>query len=63
MEIKTKHDGLEELLTVREVEKYLKMGRAAVIKLIHQDKLPAKKIGRGHRVKKSELIAFVDQVL
>lgn len=43
MEIKTKHDGLEELLTVREVEKYLKMGRAAVIKLIHQGKLPAKK--------------------
>lgn len=63
MEIKTKQDGLEELLTVREVEKYLKMGRAAVIKLIHQGKLPAKKIGRGYRVKKSELIAFVDQVL
>lgn len=63
MEIKKKQGDLEELLTVREVEKYLKMGRAAVINLIRQGELPAKKIGRGYRIKKSELISFVDKSL
>ena len=36
MQKKNKDTNLDELLTVREIEKYLKMGRAAVINLIHQ---------------------------
>lgn len=33
MQKKNKDTNLDELLTVREIEKYLKMGRAAVINL------------------------------
>lgn len=61
MERETKIHDLEELLTVKEIEKYLKIGRAGVINLIHQGKLPAKKIGRVYRVKKSDLINFLNQ--
>lgn len=60
MQKKNKDTNLDELLTVREIEKYLKMGRAAVINLIHQGKLPDRKIGRGYRVRKTDLIEFVN---
>lgn len=49
-----------ELLTVKEVAEYLRMGLLTTYKLINEGKLPAFKVGRQWRVKKDDLQHYIE---
>lgn len=51
---------IEELLTVKEVARYLKMGIVTTYKLIQEGKIPAFKIGKQWRVKKEDLLRYIE---
>lgn len=51
----------QELLTIREVANYLRMGLITVYKLIKENKLQAFKVGKQWRVKKIDLQKFIEQ--
>lgn len=44
-----------EVMTTVEVVSYLKVSRKTVMKLVHEGKIPAKKIGKNYRYLKSEI--------
>lgn len=52
--------AIEKLYTTEEVTEVLKVNMQTVLKLIKQNKLKAKKIGREYRVKESDLQALLD---
>jgi excisionase family DNA binding protein len=47
--------GTGEVLTFKEAEKYLKIPRSTLYKLLQEGRLPARKVGRHWRFMKSEL--------
>lgn len=49
-----------ELLTVKEVADYLRMGLLTTYKLVNEGKLPAFKVGRQWRVKKDDLQHYIE---
>lgn len=49
-----------ELLTIREVADYLKMGLLTVYKMVKVGKIPAFKIGKQWRVKKEDLEKYIE---
>jgi len=51
----------QDLLTIREVASYLRMGLVTAYNLIKENKLPAFKVGRQWRVKKDDLQKFIEQ--
>jgi excisionase family DNA binding protein len=53
--------GMEKLLTTQEVADYLGLTRRTIYTYIESKTLPAVKIGKEWRVKKSELEAFVNR--
>ena len=50
----------DEILTVSEVAAYFKISEVTTYKLVQEGKIPAFKIGRHLRVKKSDLSEFVE---
>ena len=50
----------DEILTVSEVAAYFKISEVTTYKLVQEGKIPAFKIGRHWRVKKSDLSEFVE---
>lgn len=52
--------GMMELLTVKEVARYLKTTRQQVRKMIQQGELAAVKVGREYRVTLEALSDFLD---
>jgi len=52
----------EEILTFREAEKYLKIPRSTLYKLLQEGRVPARKVGRHWRFVKSELDEWLKQV-
>jgi excisionase family DNA binding protein len=55
--------GMDEILTVEEVAKYLKVSRSTIWRWCNQGKLSAFKIGHGWRVHRSEVENFVGHKL
>jgi len=53
--------GMEKLLTTQEVADYLGLTRRTIYTYIESKTLPAVKIGKEWRVKKSELEAFINR--
>jgi len=51
----------DEILTVREVAKYLKVGERTIYRLATSCRLPAFKVGGTWRIKKSELDRWIEQ--
>ncbi len=51
----------EEILTTEEVYKYLKIPRSSLYKLAEDKKIPAFKVGRHWRFKKSKIDAWVEK--
>lgn len=55
----------DELLTTREAQEFLKIGRTKLWQLTRENVIPAYRIGTGKRAglryKKSELLAWLDQ--
>ncbi|MCB2290028.1 helix-turn-helix domain-containing protein [Clostridium sp. CS001] len=50
----------DEIMTVSEVATYFKISEVTTYKLVQEGKIPAFKIGRHWRVKKSDLGEFMD---
>ncbi|MBI2091428.1 MAG: helix-turn-helix domain-containing protein [Deltaproteobacteria bacterium] len=50
---------LNNVMTTSEVMKYLKVSRKTVLKLVHEGKIPAQKVGKDFRYLKSEIDAFL----
>jgi len=46
---------MDEILTVREVAEYLKLSRTTIWRWRNEGKLQAFKVGRGWRIRRSEL--------
>lgn len=59
MHINNKED---EIMTVTEVAEYLKISEVTTYKLVQDGKMPAFKIGRHWRVKKSDLSEFIEKL-
>ena len=54
---------LTNLLTVKEVEKYLKLGHTKVHQLLASGEIPSLKIGKSRRVRKTDLDRFLETLL
>jgi excisionase family DNA binding protein len=59
------HDGFEEILTSREAQSLLKIGRTKLWELTRQNLVPAYRVGEGKssslRYKRSELLAWLER--
>jgi excisionase family DNA binding protein len=47
------------VMTTSEVMRYLKVSRKTVLKLVHEGKIPAQKVGKDFRYLKSEIDVFL----
>lgn len=54
------YELLPDLLTRKEAQKVLSIGKNTILNLIHAQKLPAIMIGNSFRIKKSDLIDFIE---
>ena len=54
------YENLPDLLTRKEAQKVLNIGKNTILNLIHSQKLPAIIIGSRFRIKKSDLIDFIE---
>lgn len=50
----------EEMLTIKEVAKYLRMGLITTYKLVQDGKIPAFKVGKQWRIKKDDLLKYIE---
>jgi len=51
----------DEIMTISEVAKYLKISDVTTYKFVQEGKIPAFKIGRHWRVKKEDLKEFIEK--
>ncbi|RCX18920.1 AlpA family transcriptional regulator [Anaerobacterium chartisolvens] len=51
-----------EILTVSQVAEYLQLSEMTTYKLVQEGRIPAFKIGRHWRVKKSDLTSLIDRL-
>ena len=49
----------DEVITTREACEYLKISRPTFLKLVHSNQIKAKKVGKGWKLLKSELQAYL----
>lgn len=54
------YENLPDLLTRKEAQKVLCIGKNTILNLIHAKKLPAIIIGNSFRIKKTDLIDFIE---
>lgn len=54
------YEFLPDLLTRKETQKVLHVGQNTILNLIHTQRLPAIMIGNSFRVKKADLIDFIE---
>jgi len=52
---------MDELLTVKEVEGYLRVTRTTVYKLINRGAFPVVKIAGATRIKRDDLMAYIER--
>ena len=52
----------DEIMTVSEVAEYLKISEVTTYKLVQEGRLPAFKIGRHWRLKKSDLTEYIEKL-
>jgi excisionase family DNA binding protein len=52
----------DQIMTVSEVAEYFKISEMTTYKLVQEGKIPAFKIGRHWRVKKSDLSEFIEKL-
>lgn len=51
----------DEILTLTEVAKILRLGSKTVVRLSKERKIPAEKVGRYWRYRKSEILKFLQE--
>lgn len=54
-------DEEKEIMTVRQVAKYLQISEVTTYRMVQDNKIPAFKIGHGWRVKKEDLNEFIEK--
>jgi len=52
---------MDEILTFDELSKYLKFSKSKLYNLVQQKKIPASKIGRNWRFKKTKIDAWLER--
>lgn len=52
---------MDEILTLEEISKYLKLSKTKLYNLVQQKKIPASKIGRNWRFKKSRIDVWLEK--
>ena len=52
-----------DLLTIKEVEKYLKLGHTKVHQLLASGEIPSLKIGKSRRVRRTDLDRFLEALI
>ena len=52
---------MDEILTFEELSKYLKFSKSKLYDLVQQKKIPASKIGRNWRFKKSKIDVWLEK--
>ena len=57
------YEILPDLLTRKEAQNILSIGKNTILELIHTKKLPALKIGNRIRIRKDDLIDFIENSL
>ncbi|NIO06401.1 MAG: excisionase family DNA-binding protein [Proteobacteria bacterium] len=50
----------DEVLTTQEACKYLRISRPTFLKLVHTNQIKARKVGKGWKVLRSELFAYLN---
>jgi excisionase family DNA binding protein len=53
--------NMEELLTLKELSKYLKISKPTIYKMVEQGKIPALKIANQWRFKKGDIDSWVEK--
>lgn len=51
----------QDIVTIKDVRKMLKIGRALAYELVRSGKIPSMKIGRSFRIQKSKVIEYLQQ--
>jgi len=54
-------ETMDELLTVKEVEGYLRVTRTTVYKLINRGAFPVVKVAGATRIKRDDLMAYIER--
>lgn len=57
------YNTISDILTINECKEVLKLGRNSILELIHEEKLPAFKIKGMWRIKKDDLIDYINHCL
>lgn len=52
---------MDELLTVKEVEEYLRVTRTTIYKLINRGAFPVIKVAGATRIKRDDLMAYIER--
>ena len=55
------YETLPDLMTRKEAQRVLKIGKNKILDYIHEGLLPAKRIGKGYKIKKDDLIDFIEK--
>ena len=56
-------DSQSSLLTVKEVEKHLKLGHTKIHQLLASGEIPSLKIGKSRRVRRTDLDRFLEALI
>jgi len=54
-----KNDLFDDVMTTTEAMRYLKISRKTLLKMVHQGKVPARKVGKDYRYLRSEIDNFL----
>ena len=55
------YESIPDLVTRKEAQKILKIGKNKILDYIHSGELPAKKIGKGYKIRKNNIINFIEK--
>lgn len=54
------YETLPDIITRKEAQKLLRIGKNKILEYIKTGELPAHKIGKGYKIAKNDLIKFVE---
>lgn len=55
------YEGIPDLMTRKEAQSILKVGKNTMLNYIHQGLIPAKIVANSYRITKKDLIEFVEK--
>lgn len=61
MSVVAKNMGLQEILTMQDIARYLRISRSAAYELAHKQGFPALVLGRKIRVRRESFLSWLDE--